>query len=158
MEKHNEKSHTCQLCNKKYSSIYSFSNHMRIYHDTNMKDNKRTKIDKDDLYHCRYCEKTYPIRNSRCRHEKTCTSKNAAEKNDIVKENENLKEIIRLQKKLLTSNRLTTRTFKAINKILMNNSKQYMINKMNHSQMSNSLNTNSNNTTTHNHIQQIQLE
>ena len=134
------------------------SNHKHIYHiDT--KDNKRSKNDEDNLYHCRYCEKTYTACNSRWQHEKTCSSKNTTQTDDnivrvLTEKCDNLKdEVISLQKKLLSSNRLTTRTFKAVNKILMNNSKQYMINKMNHSQMTNSLNTNSNNIT--NNIQQI---
>ena len=105
MEKLKEK-HTCQLCNKKYSSIYSFSNHRRIYHGNGVKDNKRTKNEQDELYHCRYCDKKYSMRNSRWRHEKTCNNsidKDNLENNDIlIAKCDNLKdEIICLQSKII---------------------------------------------------------
>jgi hypothetical protein len=65
-------------------------------------------------------------------------------------------EIIRLQKKLLSSKRLSTCTFKAVNKILMDRSKQTMMNHSNNTTNSQNNTTNSHNTiTNNNNIQQI---
>ena len=55
----------CNLCDKQYSSIYSLSNHKRIYHD---------KI-KNDIYNCRKCDKIYKNHRSRWVHEKKCSPK-----------------------------------------------------------------------------------
>ena len=61
-----------------------------------MKDNKQTKHEQDDLYHCRYYDKKYSMRNSRWRHEKTCNSsiyKDNPENNDIlIAKHDNLKD------------------------------------------------------------------
>ena len=76
----NPKQYTCELCdNKLFCSSKSFSNHKRIHH-TEQKDNKRSKNDEDELYHCRYCEKKYTMCNSRWRHEKTCSLKHSTDK------------------------------------------------------------------------------
>ena len=96
----NQKPYSCQLCNKSFSSSSSLSNHKRIYHiDT--KDNKRNKNNNDDLYHCRYCEKSYTVCNSRWRHEKKCTSKN--NETNVEDNTENLiNETLMNENKLLT--------------------------------------------------------
>jgi len=162
-----EKKMECPLCDKKYSSHASLLNHKRLYHDI---DNKKKlffrKNTEDNSYHCKYCDKKYSTRGSRWVHEKKCSLENSndemgkilEENEKISKENEIVKEeiteknkkimkqadqIIKLQNKIIKSNRLDTKTFKAINKILMNRSY------MNNSQNINSLNT------IHNNIQQI---
>jgi len=147
----------CDLCKNSYSSIFSLSNHKRLYHPDNQ-DTDRGKNFEDDLYHCRYCEnKSYLTHRSRWKHEQTC--KPTPENKDkiierIKQENERIKserieerdafktKIIKLQDKLIKTNRLTDKSFKALNKILMERSYY-----MNQSQNTNSLNTiNSNNT------------
>ena len=144
---------SCDLCKKEYTSVFSLSNHKRLYH-AETQDHNRVKNFEDDLYHCRYCKtKSYTTYTSRWRHEKKC--KPTPENKDkiierIKQENEKIKKerdaykdkIIKLQDKLIKTNRLTDRSFKAINKILMERSYY-----MNQSQNNNSLNTiNSNNT------------
>ena len=150
----------CDLCKNSYSSIFSLSNHKRLYHPDNQ-DPDRAKNFEDDLYHCRYCEnKSYLTHRSRWKHEQTCKPKDKTvdqvlEENERIKqENEKIKaerieerdafktKIIKLQDKLIKTNRLTDKSFKALNKILMERSYY-----MNQSQNTNSLNTiNSNNT------------
>ena len=148
---------SCEICNKTYASIFSLSKHKRLYH-TDKQDHDRVKNVEDELYHCRYCKnKTYTNYKSRWKHEKKCkpTPENIVanvlvENDKIKKENEKIKKerdaykdkIIKLQDKLIKTNRLTDRSFKAINKILMERSYY-----MSQSQNNNSLNTiNSNNT------------
>jgi len=134
---------------------------MKLYHEN---DDKRKKNTEDDYYYCRYCEKKYKKCNSRWFHEKKCSLNNSnSEIEKIIEENETIKEevieknekilkqaeqIIKLQNKIIKSNRLDTKTFKAINKILMDRS--YAVNSNNN--ITNS--TNSNNTI-NNNIQQI---
>jgi hypothetical protein len=120
-----DKKYQCEICNKFYSTPSSFSNHKKIYH---------TKIEKNGgEYCCRYCNKCYIKRQSRWFHEKKCKIVT----NKILEENQKLKEeisvqkeevsvqkdkIIKLQEKLIKTGRLTTKSFKAINKILMERS------------------------------------
>jgi hypothetical protein len=142
----NEMKYQCEICNKGYSSKSSFSNHKKLYHNTVIKEN---------VYNCRYCEKNYTKRQSRWVHEKKCILIENANENDIDKileENEMVKEernklkdqVIKLQSKLLKTNRLDTKTFKAINKLLMERSYNNSHNNI----------TNSNNVI-NNNIQQI---
>lgn len=137
---------TCSLCNKNYSSKTSLCNHKRIYHGI-----KKHGMEKH--YYCKHCNNEYATIQSRWVHEKRCAS--LTEQDRLKKEMEILKanyeklrkekeqkseEIIKLQKKLLNSKRLDNKTFKAVNKILMDRS--YL----------NMNNQNSNNTNTiHNH-------
>lgn len=140
----------CAICNNKFSSITSLSNHRKNIH--NIKKNSEKE------YFCRYCKKEYSSRQSRWKHEVTCKTKEEMEK--IKEENEKLlrekmeknEEIILLQKKLLNSKRIGNKTFKAINKILMERSYKNSNNTVN----SNNINTmNSNNTNTINNTYHI---
>ena len=122
----------CELCEKSYSSIYSLSNHKRLYH-TLEHDDKRYKNTEDNLYHCRYCDKKYKHCSNRSAHEKTCkpieepvlhiaeeNAKIKADNEKLKTENEKHKEtIIKLQDKLLKSSNLNVSTFKKLNKTLM---------------------------------------
>ena len=135
------KNYNCLICNKSYFSNSSLSNHNRITHDI-----RRNNIERK--YDCRYCNKEYIFFQSRWKHERICKTKQELEmekikeelemekikeKMDMEKikeENEKLlrekmeknEEIILLQKKLLNSKRIGNKTFKAINKILMERS------------------------------------
>ena len=146
-------SFSCELCKNVYSSIFSLSNHKRLYHARNQ-DGKRCRNKQDNMYHCRYCDNKYKHCSTRSKHEKICkpTEKNVIEKvlqenSQIKGENEKIRaerdaykdKIIKLQDKLIKSSRLTTKTFKAVNKFLMERS--YMCNNVN----SNNQITNSNN-------------
>lgn len=119
----NDKKFNCLICNKLYSSNSSLSNHTRITHGI-----RKNNVDKK--YECRFCKKEYVFPQSRWTHEKTCKIKENNEMEKIKEENERLlkekneknEEIIKLQKKLLNSKRMDTKTFKAVNKILMERS------------------------------------
>lgn len=145
----NNQEYICVLCSKKYSSKESLLNHKRIKHSEENKKNKAHK--------CKYCPNSYSFAQSKYRHEKTCKMKEHeiqsadSEFERIKEENERLlrekleksEEIIRLQKKLLNSKRIDNKTFKAVNKILMERSYKNSNNTIN----SNNINTmNSNNT------------
>ena len=134
----------CSICNKTYSSRKTLLNHRREIHNVSEKE-KRTKIDKPGCYPCKMCDKRYTSAQSRWRHEKTCKpiveicNVKMQQEVDLLK-----KQIIELQNKLLNTNRLDNKTFRAINKILMDRSYR------------NSHNTiNSHNTVNHNNTYQI---
>jgi hypothetical protein len=102
----------------------------------------------NNCYNCQFCNKEYRLAQSRWAHEKKCKIEKELEekkikekqeeenrvlelKNELLeKELEIMKinemnhknEIIKLQKKLLSSKRLDNKTFKAVNKILMDRS------------------------------------
>uniref|UniRef100_A0A6C0HYT2 C2H2-type domain-containing protein n=1 Tax=viral metagenome TaxID=1070528 RepID=A0A6C0HYT2_9ZZZZ len=135
--------HNCKICNKIYSTSSSLSNHKKKFHNENIiKYDKKNEENK--LYNCKYCEKKYKSHTARWSHEKKCIikvkDKHEDEKQIII---DKLKdEIIELQKKLIkTNNKVSTRTFKAINKILKERS--YIKNSQNNN--TNSLNTITNN-------------
>jgi hypothetical protein len=117
-----DKKINCSICNTEFSSISSLSNHRRNIHNIKKSTEKK--------YDCRHCSKEYGCRQSRWKHEKTCKTKENVEIEKIKEENEKLlkekmeknEEIIKLQKKLLNSKRMDTKTFKAVNKILMERS------------------------------------
>jgi len=111
----------CEICNKKYASIYSLSNHKRLYHQDKI-DNKRMKNKEDNLYYCRHCDKKYKNRNSRAVHESKCkisTNNNIIE--NIKQEHDKLKDkLTNLKNKLAKKTQLTTKTFKSVNNVLIN--------------------------------------
>jgi hypothetical protein len=148
-----EKLFICEICNTTYCSIQSLSNHKRNYHNIEQ-DDKRYKNKNDNLYHCRYCENKYRHYSSRAKHEGKCKptedpaviEQNIQAKDESTKikeENEKIKaemdnykdKVIKLQDKLIKSTRLTSKTFKSVNKFLMERSY------MNQSNNVNSLNT-----------------
>jgi len=95
----------CEKCNKKYKSIYSFSNHKRRYHPKNEQNisineqilsQNTTFLITEKKFKCRYCSKTYKHIQSKNRHEKKCKLSDAMEKETLKKENELLKEKTRL--------------------------------------------------------------
>ena len=143
----NQKKYNCSLCNKLYSSNSSLSNHNRITHGI-----RKNNIERK--YECRHCSKEYIFPQSRWKHELNCKTKQEIELSNIKEQNENLlkekmeknEEIIKLQRKLLNSKRMDTKTFKAVNKILMERS-------YHNSHNNNTIN--SNNTNTINNTYQI---
>jgi len=102
--------YNCSICNKKYVSCSSLSNHNKRYHNIISNTN-------DVKYKCNHCNNIYASRQSKWVHEKKCKIK--IQNNTI----DNLKnQIIELQTKLVKNNKVSTRTFKAINKLLMERS------------------------------------
>jgi hypothetical protein len=157
----------CSECNKTFSNKKGLLKHRRIIHDIYCKEKHRKRNESTCNYSCRYCEKEYKNSQIRWQHEKKCKIQNEIKQNNEILQNEILQneilqneikknellqnkilqnelkykdEIIKLQKKLLKCKRLDNKTFKAVNKILIERSLQ------------NSNNTNSNNTNSHNTI------
>ena len=88
-------------------------------------------------YQCRYCDKTYNIIQSRWFHEKKCKIISKQE-NDAIEKLKKEKDaqyksltqkIIKLQDKIIKDNSITTKSFKSINKLLIERS--YMSNNTN---------------------------
>ena len=123
----NNENNKCSICNKLYSSQSSLSNHVRIIH--NIRKHNTIKH-----HNCRYCNNEFSYQQSKWKHEQTCSHKNTTPTptptpneietvEQIKEQNSKYKdEIIKLQKKLLKSNRLDIKTFKSLNKILIERS------------------------------------
>ena len=132
-----DKQYSCQICNKNYSTPSSLSNHKKLYHS----ESEKIK----DKYNCRYCDKPYNIYQTRWAHEQKC--KIIMKEDDSIKETDKikqerdacLKKIIKLQDKLIKTNRLSQKSFNVLNKFLMERSYT------NQSNNTNSLNTINNN-------------
>jgi hypothetical protein len=142
-----ERTFHCDICDKQYSSNFSLSNHIRIYHaDKNIDNTKRNKNNEDNNYHCRYCENKYKSSKSRWNHEQKCKTIQVNNSNDDKDKDEIIlkqaEEIIKLQSKIIKSNRKEIKSFKALNQMLKDRS-------YNNSHNNNSFNTINNN------IQQI---
>ena len=149
----------CTLCNIDYSNRRSFLSHKRRFHKSYLIDNNRRKNEENNCYSCQYCKKEYTIAKSRWAHEQTCKliepvteSPQNIElhnriqnlQNEMIRQKEETdKQIKELQNKLLKSSRLDNKTFKAVNKILMDRS------------YNNSLNNNTNSNNTVNNTYQI---
>jgi len=119
-----DKKYKCQICNKQYSTPSSLSNHKKIYH------NEIEKIKNRNEYKCKFCDKSYLIYQSKWIHEKKCKTlvkKNNIKIEKILEEVEQLKKeillknkVIQAQDKLIETNKLTKKTFKSVNKFLIN--------------------------------------
>jgi hypothetical protein len=79
--------HSCNICNKNYSSYKSLWNHNKKFHTTNdhkttikqpKNDHKTTIIqpkNENNRLACKYCNKLFNFYNNKWRHEKTCKNK-----------------------------------------------------------------------------------
>ena len=145
-----DKKYNCQLCIKTYSSNSSLANHNKKFHSTDLENNNNNStecIRRNNKYPCRYCEKSYSVSQSRWFHEKKCKiiSKMKKEELEKIKQEKEAQykaltqKIIKLQNKLIKNNTLTTKSFTALNKLLM--ARSYT----NQSHNTNSLNTVNNN-------------
>ena len=150
----NETGYSCSICNKKYTSKSSLLNHNRIKHSV---DNKLIQK-REKCYHCKYCSIGYSFPQSRWLHQKKCKMKDVnttstalttiSVQGNVFEDMKKMKEqIVELQNKLLKCKRLDNKTFKAVNKILMDRSYRNSQNN----------NTNSNNTITNNNYQILSL-
>lgn len=108
----------CKHCDKSYKSNSSLINHVRIKHT----ENKLKKSSNANKYICKFCKGEYAFPQSRWIHQKSCSKKDQHVEN-VVEDMIKLKEqIAELQKKLMNSTRLDTKTFKAVNQILKDRS------------------------------------
>jgi hypothetical protein len=147
---------TCCICNKVYKNKNSLGNHNRKTHKQPNVQKCSINVQKCSLnvqkcsppsppilkqFKCDYCDKVFNCRSTKSMHKKKCYEKYLA--SEEIK-TQQLKE---MKLKLENCSNLDTKTFKSVNKMLMNKS------------FKNSMNTNSNNVNsmntinnTHNHI------
>jgi hypothetical protein len=131
----NKMGYLCTDCNKEYKSYTTLWNHNRIKHDGVKTVKSELPIspdgDKNLLFKCRNCPKVYKHKQSRFTHERTCTGdciELQIENKRIIaldKERDILhtkKEILELQLKIRNANKINPKTFKALNKILIERS------------------------------------
>ena len=97
MDYSNSKLYICKLCNKEYSCRQNLWKHNQKYHiNNNSKVSQEVVVSQPKVsqeikqYKCKYCEKTYMHKQSKYKHEKKC-------KNDLIEENNKLKEIIKIK-------------------------------------------------------------
>jgi hypothetical protein len=133
----------CKICNRNYCSYQSLWIHNKKFHNKIKikEDLIEKKEEKINILQCKYCNKIFSYRQSRLDHEKKyCKEKNNIniEKNNInIEKNTELeikkinaekeklkeeKEILKLRIKLQNCKRLDNKTFKAVNKFLMDRS------------------------------------
>ena len=122
----NTEKYNCNDCNKSYSCYRSLWGHNKKFHN-GIKTEKMIVEEKNTTgYECRICNKMYKHRPARCRHEKTCkgiiTDKEIElEKCKTINKKIDL-EALKLKIKLQSMTRIDNKTFKAVNKLLMNRS------------------------------------
>jgi hypothetical protein len=136
----------CNTCNKSYSSSNSLWNHTKKIHINNQKSSENIPKNSDNIlksselkikqYNCRYCNLVYNNVKTRWSHEQKCKVTKTADK-DLELEKiklEKLKEenkLIKLKIKLQNIKRLDNKTFKAVNKYLMDRSYNNNVNSNN---------------------------
>ncbi len=127
----------CNECNKTYSCYRSLWTHNKSHHKGIKPVEEKNEIveeTNENEYSCRVCNKMYKHNASRYRHEKTCsgTKQTSIELEvekcktiNLNKEQENINkevELVKLKIKLQGMKQLDNKTFKAVNKILMDRS------------------------------------
>jgi hypothetical protein len=159
----------CKVCNKLYKSMSSLCNHNKKFHNNktcNITHKSTELYENNDILpqnklNCLYCKKNLSRTDALARHTKICKKKNDikenkeleikkielekinAEKEKINAEKEKIKEqneMIRLKIKLQNCKKLDNKTFKAINKFLMDRSFKNSNNNNINSQNNNTIN------------------
>jgi hypothetical protein len=132
-----DKIYKCEICNKIYSNYNTLWNHNKKFH-------KVKEIIIKKLIQCEYCAKVFKNRSTKSMHKKKCDKNNPINVEKIKLENKKAdienkkadieklkeetkklkeeKEIMKIKLKLQNSKNLDTKTFKSVNKILMNRS------------------------------------
>ncbi len=95
----------CKYCNKDYKNNISRINHYNYKHKEEYLQDKNDENSNNKKYPCNKCGKEYSTRQSKCVHQKKCTS-------DINKENSMLKNLII---DLIKNNKLSPKHLKNIN-------------------------------------------
>jgi len=152
MYKMNNEVYNCNDCNKTYSCYRSLWTHNKNHHngikiEKNIEKNpKIVEPHNTIVYNCRTCNKKYKHKQTRYTHEKTCIKqtdkeielekiKLEVEKTKIEQETERIKqESLKLQIKLQGMKQIDNKTFKAINKLLMDRSTHNTMNNSNNTQ------------------------
>jgi len=113
--------YSCKVCNKQYSSYKSLWNHNNKFHNEKVINCNKNVINcnknviknynnEDNKYCCKYCNKSFNIRQYRWSHEKTCKKKDqliTITKNEFDKMKKQLNNIIKNPKKQITNNNTT---------------------------------------------------
>ena len=136
----NNTKYSCDYCNNNYSSYKSLWGHNKKYHN-GVKTEKPTTIEENITgYECRLCNKIYKYKQGRYKHEKSCNGIKPSslelevekmKQNTLDKEQEKIDkevELVKLQIKLQGMKRLDIKTFKSMNKMLMDRSTQNITN------------------------------
>ena len=133
----NTSGQTCLICNKVYSSYKSLWTHNKKFHNTNIIKNNEIQdqeIQNNCIFECRICSKLYKHKQSIYKHEKNCTGLKQTDKEielekcktinlDKEQDTEKMKQdTLKLQIKLQGMKRMNTKTFKSMNKFLMDRS------------------------------------
>jgi len=136
----NNEKYKCNDCNKLYSSYNSLWTHNKTFHKSIktgipiVEENPKIIIDTTTEYSCRVCNKKYKYKQGKYRHEKTCNDIKQPDREielekmkqyTLDKEQENIDkevELVKLKIKLQGMKRIDDKTFKTINKLLMDRS------------------------------------
>ena len=128
--------HRCNICNKYYSSQSSLCNHIKKYHNPNLKKGNTTVTNSNNIFKCQKCSLTFNNRQTKWRHEKTCENP-IMDLNIIEKKLEEFKntilEMIRKEAKI------HPKTLQKINKQLINNTTNNITNTNNGTIINNTL-------------------
>ena len=146
METLNECQYKCVECSKDYKAYKSLWEHNRVHHEGKKVEKAKDVTLCEDVvpskYYCRKCPLTYKHRQTRYAHEKNClgviTSQDIElekmrllaldkQQNILNTEQRNLKLKIKLQK----MDKIDAKTFKAVNKILIERSSNTTVNSNN---------------------------
>ena len=135
----NTKIYNCNDCNKTYSSYRSLWGHNKNFHNgiktektifekeiENIEEKNTIEETNTTGYLCRVCNKTYKHKQTRFRHEKTCIGIKSDREIELEKMKQDTldkeEKILKLQIKLQGMKRMNTKTFKSMNKFLMDRS------------------------------------
>jgi hypothetical protein len=136
-------SYSCKRCNKQYASYKSLWNHNTKFHNNstsnstlNVVTSTSNSTSNENKHQCKFCLKNYSSRQNKWNHEQKCKINNIPNKNlEIEKiQLEKLKEenkLMKLKIKLQGMKRLDNKTFKAVNKYLMDRSYNNNVNSNN---------------------------
>ena len=143
MYMNNEIKYNCNHCNKMYSGYRSLWTHNKKFHK-GVKPEKKTEENTTEEnttdYECRICNKIYKYKQGRYKHEKNCNiikptslelEVEKMKQNTLDKEQEKIDkevELVKLQIKLQGMKRMDIKTFKSMNKMLMDRSTQNITN------------------------------
>lgn len=131
----------CKICNKIYSNYNSFWTHNKKFHNQNVQNVQQNvqnvqlnvqNVQNNKLITCDFCNKIFNNRSSKSMHKKKCNilpNKDLELEKIILEKIKEQNKLLKLKIKLQNIKRLDNKTFKAVNKYLMDRS--YNINSNN---------------------------